>query len=265
MNTQCVVLLLSCDKNIDLISQNLKFLEKYWADCPYLIFIGLEKANFYYEGTLTVSVLNSDERLWSARVKDYLYKLQTELVVVTLDDFFIEEQVNTAMIQSVITTIDEEPNNIANVAFTHFVGEKIPEKSFNCFQYRVKHSKSLLNWQFGIWRKKALLELLVDKESPWESELFGSLRAEYCSDYDFYCLADDLYMPAKYDRGWLVVRGVWNLSEIERIQKKCELKIETGIRPIDYIHEIKSTMMEKVVIHTRLLQYRLRLKWGGLE
>lgn len=255
MNNECSVLVLSCDANLDVVELNLRVMEKQWPDCPWTIFVGLEELSVDYCGSLDVRSLKSHGSPWSHRVKYYLDAIASDYVVIVLDDFIFEETVNTYEIQKALVYMKNK-HCIANIAFCHFIGDKVVSNNEGYYECRVKNRPSLLNWQFGLWRKDALQSLLTDNESPWESELFGSLRAQYCSSYDFYCLNDDANMPVMYNRGWLIVRGVWNTNEVKRIEAKCNVVIHLGDRPQENIREIISPFHDKVKLHVKMFLYR---------
>ena len=258
MRDNLSILLLSCDKYIDVVRKNLEFLDKYWSKCPYDIYIGVESAQLEYNGELKIHMLHFNGAFWSERVMNHLRALSADNVLIILDDFFVEECVNEDIIDEAYDLLVGD-KRIANVVFAHISGEKDETKMQSVFECRVKKSLSLLNWQIGIWRKDALLALMQSDENPWQSEIYGSLRARYLSDYEFYCIDSDLHMPLVYGRGWLIVRGKWNSNEIERLEEKCEIEINPENRPVEPIKTIPATLWSRVNIRLSLIKYQLRL------
>ena len=62
MDNSCAILVLGCDKNISVLNIFFDFLKKFWPNCKYPIYLGLEKSTVRYEG---VSTLNSNEKQWA--------------------------------------------------------------------------------------------------------------------------------------------------------------------------------------------------------
>lgn len=256
MNT-CSILIISCDKNVDLVEMNLKFLNINWADCPFDIYVGLEKLNYEANG---VNVLNSNEIYWSKRVKGYLRDIDSEYVFIILDDFIIEKPVSNNEIFDILEFLSTN-NNVANMALASFPGEKFPEDNFKYFVKRKKKSNCLLNWQMGLWRTKTLLNIMADKENPWESELLGSPRTASICDKDFYCLNDDKDMPVVYDRGWLVVQGCWNRQEVQRFVDQYGIEIDVSRRPVkDKWNLQEKPIVERIKRRLRICLYQIYYK-----
>ena len=162
-------------------------------------------------------VLTSNEGSWGARVKSYLDRIDTDIVMILLDDFLLEEPVDEQRLNQYIHQMQSD-TSIANIALADIYDDKNKNFGADFLTIRPKKGWYLLNLQAGLWRRDVLYELLKDEENPWQTEIYGSIRARAYSDYKFLCLKDDQYMPYKYNRGWLIVRGKWNRDEIERLQ-----------------------------------------------
>lgn len=213
MSEQCSILVLSCDKNIGLLNIFLDFFNEHWKQCPFQLYLGMESKKVYYPN---VKVLTSCAPKWSGRIHEYLKTINTEYVLLILDDFILEKDVNEAEINRMLSLIRNDPH-IANIAMADIFDKNNYVSEFEHLVYRTSKADFLLNLQVGLWKKSILLELLREDESPWQTELYGSIRARKFSKYKFICLDSDNNMPYVYNRGWLVVRGSWNGNEIKRL------------------------------------------------
>lgn len=207
-------LVLSCDKNIDVCEIFFEQFRKYWKNCKYPVYLGLEQEEFKVKG---VQVLQSDAQSWAERVMDYLKKIPSPYVLILLDDFVIEEPVDVGMVDYYADLIKENCK-IANITFENIPDIHNQVSTFTYLQRRTSRANYLVNLQVGLWRKDILLSLLRKKENPWQTEIYGSIRARAYSDYIFLCMDSDDHMPIKNGRGWLIVRGKWNVEELERLQ-----------------------------------------------
>lgn len=212
-NQDCSILVLSCDKNISLLNILFDFFQKFWKDCPFPIFLGIETAAVNYNNVI---VLNSDKLNWGERVLGYLEAIESDYVMLILDDFLPEKKVDTQRILDYLIYIKQN-KNIATISFADIFDKcNVPYGETGLCK-RKNNANYLLNLQVGIWDKKILSGLMKKEENPWQTELFGSIRARRLDDKVFLCLESDDAAPYKYGRGWLMVRGVWNGNEIRRL------------------------------------------------
>jgi len=210
---KCSILVLSCDHNQGLLNIFFDRFKKFWPDCEYTVYLGTEKIEYQYPDIIC---LNSDSKFWSRRLKSYLKRIETEYVLIILDDFILESIVDSDEINKYLLIIYND-KSIANLALTEIYDRNNIKSKYEHLCTRNPRSNYLLNLQVGFWNKRILFHLLKDNESPWETELFGSIRARKFNSYQFMCLRSDENQPYKYNRGWLMVRGKWNGNEIKRL------------------------------------------------
>lgn len=214
MKNNCSILVLSCDKNIGLLNIFFERFFLYWPDCPFDIYLGMEDANVKYQGVIT---LNSRTSGWAARVQEYLRKISQEFLMIILDDFVLERQADTSKIKKFVDFISKN-KDIANISFAEIQDKNNIDANCLDLLQRRNNANYLLNMQVGVWRKDILLQLLRPNETPWQTELYGSIRARVLKKYRFFCLKCDDDSPYKYGRGWLIVQGAWNGNEIKRLK-----------------------------------------------
>ena len=233
-NIDLSVLILSCDKNKDVLKFSLEMMGKFWVQDIYNIYVGLEEE--FLEDS-KYRILNYKSEFWTKRILHYLNVIPNKYVLIFLDDFVLEKETQDEIIQNA-NDVFLKDEKAANVSFASYIGDKIDFN--NKFYLRKRKSKSLLNWQVGIWDKDKLINLLSETESPWESEILGSYRAEKLTDYNFYCIKEEYpNWPFVYNRGWLIVGGIWNQQEVKRLQNVLKIKINLGNREIKNVSEIK--------------------------
>lgn len=211
---ECSILILGCDKYKNVLRISADFFSRNWADCPFPIYVGLEKEKIKFNNAV---ILNSEKKSWGARVIDYLNRIKTKFVMIILDDFVIEQKVETDIVLEYLNLMGED-HNIANIAFVDIFDKDNRPTSVPHLMKRKAKGDYLINMQIGIWDKDFLAGILDENFTPWEAELYGSIRArKYSNKRTFLCLDDDNNMPIKYNRGWLIVQGKWNANEIIRL------------------------------------------------
>lgn len=249
-NTDCSILVLSCDKNKALLKIFFDFFDKNWNKCPFEIYLGLEKEVVNHKNVIALQSENSD---WSGRLVSYLNIIKSDYIFIILDDFILEDVANTKKIMSYLEYIKSN-EDIVNISLANIYDNNNTDIGFENLVERPKDADYLLNLQVGIWRKDILLLLLKLNESPWETEIFGSIRARRLKNKRFLCLKDDEYAPYKYGRGWLMVRGFWNGNEIKR------LKLESYLPEIFDGRDILFTNQYKDSFKVRVLR-RINIMW----
>lgn len=245
---KCSILVLSCDRNQGLLNIFFDRFKKLWAGCEYTVYLGLEKERYQYPDIIC---LNSDSKTWAGRLKSYLHKITTEYVLIILDDFILESPVDIKAMNKCLSIIYND-KSIANLALAEIYDKNNKKSKYEYLCIRNCRANYLLNLQVGFWNKNILLRLLKDHETPWETELFGSIRARKFNSYKFMCLSSDEYQPYKYNRGWLMVRGKWNGNEIKRLHlERCAEDFLDG-------KDIIYSDLMKISFNTRVIR-RLRI------
>ncbi len=251
-------MILSCDKNIGLLNIFFDFFDKNWPGCDWPVYVGLEEKEIRAADKI---VLRSKASGWAQRVKTYLERLPYHCILLMLDDFIIEDTVNQEKISDMLQ-IMKEHSDIVNIALSEIYDKRNVVSGFEGLRQRPAKGNYLLNLQMGFWRKDALFQLLKDHETPWQTELYGSIRARKWRDYRFLCLESDQGMPVKYNRGWLIVRGEWNGDEIRRLNLACygnEIFDGKNIMYLGY-EKIKTAFIRRIVRRLGILK-RQFLSW----
>jgi hypothetical protein len=225
ITNDCFFLLLSCDKNKDLVDQNLMLLQRYWPNLPFQVFVMLEKADVSFKNATTI---NTSSQYWTARLLQSLKIINKKYVLLSCDDFWIEETVD---LNEVLRSLHEMESNqlIVNISFSHMKNAS-SSVLFDHFRLRTLTGHSLVNFQMGLWKVSSLEKLLKANEDPWEAELIGTERAKRYKDNLFACVDCQKNSPIVYNNGWLVVRGEWNSLEVKRLEKKLGLSIDVSSR-----------------------------------
>lgn len=221
---KCSVLISTCDKYKDAWDPFFFFFTKFWADCPYEVFINTESES-YSNDKIKVSVINYPKRnaTWSQRLKHALKEIKTEYVIFLLEDFFFLNNVNQDMIDECIRLMDIHKD--VSVIDFEGVGNLVHgEKYKDIIDFCKRDIKSMyfLNCQASIWRRKDLMKFLSPHESPWQFEIFGSERVKLynktfllqekncCNVFDY---------NVNWDSGYGIHGGKWLRSNVEFFSK----------------------------------------------
>ena len=229
-----VLLVNSCDAYEDCWIPFFTLLKKYWnPQIP--VYLNTETKSWSFEG-LDIRTLQlyhkEDKPEWSERLIRTLQNIDAEYVIFMLDDFFLEEPVNTEVIDQCIAWMDKDP------AITTFNFMPIGHgKNLPCpypgFMRRPQDGEYRLNCQAGVWRREHLLHDLRPHESAWLFETLGSRRSRRYKDQQFYAaIPENHVMEYNYVEGAALHRGKWN-RHTKDIAAKENLNIDFDRRGIN--------------------------------
>lgn len=225
------VLLMTCDKNMDVLQVMKNSMDKYWRTRVYPLYVATETRTIQWNNA---KFILSDEAAWSNRLHSALSEIPEEVILLLLDDFIIEENVDEERLASYMQCFQED-DSIAAISLAE-QDENLDNAPWLNAQHpevrKRRRSKYLLSLQAGIWGKNKLMTLLRDAESPWECELYGSIRALKHTEWKFYSVDKAENSPLIYNRGFLVVQGAWLMSEVRRLNEKCGLSINVNGRKV---------------------------------
>jgi hypothetical protein len=166
----------SCDKYSWLWPSFFHFFNKFWPVCPYKIYLGTETLKF--EGK-NVTTLDAEEDVpWGKMTKLNLEKIDTKYVLLMLDDFLLEDYVDSELIDNIMNVIIRMKADHVRLNENR-VRKKLKVHEVSNSFVAIKDSKKfIVSLQAAIWDRKFLLSILRDKESPWEFEIHGSERVQ---------------------------------------------------------------------------------------
>lgn len=195
------ILVLSCDKYKNTWKPFFTLLDRYYSNHNET-YLSTETLNCEYsDHTLNV---NSD--IWTERFRIALSVIDTDYVLVMLDDFFIRQQVNDKLIAKALSTIKKD-KNIAVINF-----EKDYRKSDNYskeFNKQRNMQPYLNSCQPSIWNKNILIERLQENETAWvwETKAINSIHINLINNNQDDFIIDIGYRHQPLSVGWGITRG----------------------------------------------------------
>ena len=95
------VAVLSCDGYSDLWRGFFDYFWSAWPDCPYPVFLFSNTVSFDDERVVTV--LSGEDRSWSESLDTCLHQIDSELVIVFQDDFFLHGPVSQRLLDEAVS------------------------------------------------------------------------------------------------------------------------------------------------------------------
>lgn len=248
MNDNISMIFCTCDSYNDTWHPFFTLLEKYWPDYNIPIFFNSESKNFSFNN-LTINCplakqQNSKNISWSKRLLKVLKHIDSEFVLLMLDDFWLTDFVDIKQFNYCVD-IMKHNNKIGFICLAADKNDKMLNDgtdSITLCEYAGLYEASTkcayrVTTQVGLWRTKYLKKLLKGYEDAWRFEYWASRRSKF---FSYRCL--DVINPViKYPFGGIVWGGklkedYFNLypHELlhESLKKRPVLKIGEKYQPI---------------------------------
>lgn len=181
MNARDVSILINtCDKYEDAWYPFFELMKKYWQDCPHKVFLNTETKQYHHQG-LNLIVLNLPKELgdvsWGKRIKSCLERIDSKFVILLLEDFFLQEPVDTEELNRCVDLMESDCRYAA-IYFKQIDGFTDVYNKDPRYFLMSENIMYKLNLQAGLWRKTDLEALIGDEDSPWSFEFVAQNRLE---------------------------------------------------------------------------------------
>ncbi len=231
----------TCDKHSESWQPFFDLLKKMWPDFDLPVVLNTETKSFEFDG-LDITAANFPKtKSWSHRLRKVLNTIDSEFVVVFLEDFFLESPVNLREFERCLEFIRNN-KKVGCVSFRNTPDGVDESEALKNYALLKKKDRYIVNCQVAVWRTKVLKKLLRNHESAWEFERWGSWRARFVG-CDIYSVLKGAEIPFDYDWGTPIYRGHWNLESLKRIEEKTGYAVKTETLPV--IENMKALRQER--------------------
>ena len=204
------ILVLSCDKNIDIFEAFRHCMEKYWKNHPEIIYATESEVNPYYKTICK----NYPLSMWSRRIRETLKEINDSEILLMIDDIFIREQVDSERIEYLRKKLK---GNVAMFNFEKSFDNNDKESDIDGFKLRSKGSMYELSLMCGLWDKDKLIDILEKDSDPWSIEYRQDTKG-----YDYYINSSDYIINWGYET-WKPVglfKGKWCRETVDFLKKE---------------------------------------------
>lgn len=204
------ILVLSCDKNMDIFDAFHQCMEKYWKNHPEIIYATESVENPYYKTICK----NYPLEHWTIRIRETLKEIEDKQILLIMDDFFIRQKVDTKRIKYLSTKLK---GNIATFCFEKSWDKNDLETDIKGMKKRQHGSLYEVCINCGLWDRDKLIDVLQRDSNPWDVEINQDNRG-----YDYYINSGDYIIDWGY-KTWIptgLFKGKWCRNIIPFFEKE---------------------------------------------
>lgn len=233
MSAACTLLVNSYDGGEDLWEGFFTALTDRWPELDLPIVLNTESKSYTFPGLeiQTFGLYSPGEKIpWGKRMIDTLKRIDSEFVLFFLEDFWLDAPVDDAYFRECLQKMQENPD-VAVLSFQRTHGPNIRDGRFERFEKRPQKAEYRFNCQAALWRRERLIKFMRPFESPWDWEIFGSVRSARYHD-GFYTLIEGMEQVFSYDlkHGGAIHRGKWNKEVVDPFIERYNLHIDFSKR-----------------------------------
>lgn len=245
----CVVLVMSCDAYKDLWTPFFTLFWRYWNDCPWPVYLGTNQELFPDERVTTVK---TGDHAWSERVRFCLNEIDSDFVLLMLEDYFLDSPVSTSELNRALDALASLGG--AQLRLYPLPGPNRKAAANPAFGSIDSRAAYRVSTQAAFWKREHLIDLLAVGESIWDFEWKGTERSRnYAGYYATYRAI------LRYEQ--VIERGEWFRGAARRFGSQ-NIGCDFTVRPV----MTRATALKRGIttaIRYWNLRVMARLKFGG--
>jgi hypothetical protein len=245
MDFPIAVFVMSCDKTSDVARYFIAAFTKYWPDCPYPVYFGVNRKSPDL-ATLEATLLPSEIKGWQKETMEQLQVLRIlspriTHVLVFLDDYILNEKIDTTLVQRVLA--DAAAKDVAYLRLRRLEEGVVGRMKQRLTKRYVFGSEPFIkvrpnhpyhsSLQIALWRSDHLTRLVERSDDIWMFERHSTPETTH------YAALKSLI---KYRH--IVEKGEWDIWAEVHCRKAIGWFDDSG-RP-GRVNNIRSRMMSHV-------------------
>ena len=226
------ILVISCDRYADLWRPFFEIFWKRWPDCPFPVYLGTNHKT--YSDNRVKSIPIGEDQSWALGVHAMLDRIDSEYLILFLEDFLIKQVVETESILKLVQAAQD--NQVGCLRLSPLPPPtplpKHPVPNYSALGIVEPGCPYRVSAQPAIWNVETLRRFLVPGFSPWEFEHIGTQMSEWMPDIFWGPYNHNLI----YDHG--VEKGKWKPAGLA-ICKEAGVDVDLSSRGVFNEDELK--------------------------
>lgn len=165
---------------------------------------------------------------WGDRILKAVNAAETDFVLITYDDFVLDEYISEEGIAKALELLEMDPKaSVVYLIDAKLIikqGDKVADQLFVEIEDKAPYK---LNSSPGIWRKSDFISFTKVGDTPWAWEAFGTYRTQD-RDKRFFSVAPGRPPIYSYDnsQGGAIYRGKWVKSFVVKFNKNFDNNVD---------------------------------------
>ena len=256
LKDELTVLVNSCDSYSDCWYPFFQLWYNYFPDHSLKIILNTESKQFSFDGLdiECFSLYHSGERpAFGEQMNAHLQRITTPFVLTMLEDFFLNTPVELERIEQCIDWLKND-EKAAQFYFTNVVDDMNSfSNKYSGFSLKDQIAPYKVNTMAGVWKRDKLLQYSIPKATPWEWEIYGTIRS-FDTDDAFYALSKGIppimnfkKLPKEAEalglpQLWGIVRGKWVVESVDELFRENGISVDYSERGVYTVDELKNSM-----------------------
>ena len=219
------VVVSSCDRFFDAWRPFAFFFRKFWADCPFRVYLIVNRLRVRSEFIHPIRI--GRDREWASNMQIALQQVATPYILYMQEDYFLTAEVDQEQLAVDLTEVFQR-----HADSLCFCDLSLLEPDFATIDTRFgivpKNSKGRTRLQTALWKRDALASVLKPGDTAWDMEARGSERT---SRLEILSYARRYSPPILYLMS-AISRGLWTPDALKLCQEH-NFQIDPAFRPFD--------------------------------
>jgi hypothetical protein len=217
------ILVLSCDRYADLWKPFFALFWKHWPDCRHPVYLGTNFQTFADPRVTTLAI--GEDVDWASSVRRMLDRIGSDRVVLLLEDFFLEERVDSAAVDRLLEVARAREVGCLRLS-PHpppFSVARNPVPEFPDINRIPAGNPYRVSAQAAVWDTVTLRRLLIPGFSAWDFELVGTEMSQDLEE-EFW---ESGVSTVIYDHG--VEKGKWKQRGLD-VLRRADIEVDLESR-----------------------------------
>lgn len=177
LTEHCSLLVMTCDKYESAWHPYFELLKQHWPLHPRRIFLCTETLKYRHAGLDITCCASEPGMSWSQRLAKCLESIDTEFILFSLEDFFLQYDVDHARVEECLQYMLAHPDvAVCRLKDSTNPDQVLGDEVFPDFYLAGADVDFRLETQLALWRRELLLSFLDPSEDPWQFETRGTER-----------------------------------------------------------------------------------------
>ncbi len=205
----------SSDNYYDIWPLFFQLFQLHWPEYNGKIFLNTQRKMISWPG-LNITCTNVGDGMPFGKTFNLgLDQVESSNILLIMIDYLFMERVDTSKLSDAFSFfINNDLDSLCLICQDY--DTCIPYEN-NIFKKIIPPSKDLFSFQIAFWKKSVLRTLVLNHETPWSAEWFGSKRASNKS-IKLACLSKDIQPAIVYDAAGCLHKGKWLHNAIDYLK-----------------------------------------------